>query len=223
MKILLASNRSYGLHSTVHTCFQAKDEEHSFSLIEKKKPDVMIIEKEYIKKMKWQAYILTIRTRYPNVIIIIVLPEESMKMRNFLYQWTIFNVIISSNEVEKEVGKQLQNPLKFSDVRGFYGGNNNLAKIKKILEKYAFFEENKYFLSYHDEEYAVEYYFSDEKNDNDHAFSVLIPSGKESWKYDVEVCYKGEIPKSVEPLIQRAKEVFEMESRLKRILQAGGR
>jgi len=218
MNILFATLNTYELDKKNYTCYQARDEEHVFKLIEKKKPDYIVVEKEYVKNMKWKEYMLKLSVRYPLVKMIVLLLKESMTDRDFLYKWNIFDILITSNITKKEIEEQIKNPLSFRDINVFYGRKNSLNVSKKAIEKYAFFEENPYYITHEDQGYAIEYSFSNEKNDNDYACSILIPYGNEAWKYEIEIYQIDTIPKSVEEMIQKAKEIFKIENRLKKML-----
>jgi len=84
-------------------------------VVERRKPDVIILSELLEGVLSTRELILTLRTRFPEVRIIYILKDENPKEKSFLYHWMIFDVFngkFSPADLEEALFK----PKTFKDV-----------------------------------------------------------------------------------------------------------
>jgi cellulose biosynthesis protein BcsQ/response regulator of citrate/malate metabolism len=84
-------------------------------VIQRKKPNILILSELLEGVTSMRNLILTIRTRFPEVRIIYILKDENLKEKAFLYHWMIFDVFTGSFSVP-QLQETLMNPKEFKDV-----------------------------------------------------------------------------------------------------------
>jgi len=84
-------------------------------VVERKKPDVIILSELLEGVLSTRELILTLRTRFPEVRIIYILKDENPKEKSFLYHWMIFDVF-SGKFSPADLEEALFNPKQFKDV-----------------------------------------------------------------------------------------------------------
>lgn len=84
-------------------------------VVQRKKPDVVILSELLEGVTPMRELILTLRTRFPEVRIIYILKDDDPKEKAFLYHWMIFDVFAGTFTVP-QLAKTLHNPKEFKDV-----------------------------------------------------------------------------------------------------------
>lgn len=84
-------------------------------VVQRKKPDVIILSELLEGVTPMRVLILTLRTRFPEVRIIYILKEDNSKEKAFLYHWMIFDVFTGTFTIP-QLSKLLHNPKEFKDV-----------------------------------------------------------------------------------------------------------
>lgn len=84
-------------------------------IVQRKKPDIIILSEILEGVLSMRELILTLRTRFPEVRIIYILKEENNKEKAFLYHWMIFDVFTGTFSVP-QLAKTLHNPKEFKDI-----------------------------------------------------------------------------------------------------------
>lgn len=84
-------------------------------VVQRKKPDIVILSELLEGVTPMRELILTLRTRFPEVRIIYILKDDNPKEKAFLYHWMIFDVFAGTFTVP-QLAKTLHNPKEFKDV-----------------------------------------------------------------------------------------------------------
>lgn len=84
-------------------------------VVDRKKPDVIILSELLEGVLSTRELILTLRTRFPEVRIIYILKEDDPKEKSFLYHWMIFDVF-SGKFSPVDLEEALFHPKQFKDV-----------------------------------------------------------------------------------------------------------
>lgn len=218
MKIVFATLDSYELNEKKCKCFEAKNEEKMFKLIEKKKPDVLVLEKKFIQKMTWKDCIFALGTRYSEVRVMIILDEKDVRDKRFLYQWMFFDIFRKEEMSLSLLKYRLYFPKTFKDIKSFFliVSDEEENTYQKTIEKYSFLEKGNEFLT-RDE---FTYIFTQQGKEGNVFLEIRIPYGKEAWRFQVEMKQNGDFQLSerLHENIEKAKEIFNKSQRIRKVV-----
>lgn len=221
MKILFATWDAYELDEKNYTSYQARDEEHSFELIEKEKIDVIIFEEKFVQKMPWREFFLKVRTRFPHTRMLAIWEKESANDLNFLYSWMAFDVLMKEDCTKKALSYRVKRSRMFSDISHIFqtitSNNSFFQKTEngeKTLKNYDWLKKNGWFLIREMLDEDVYYYFEEKKVE----VKLIIPFRNEPWERKIKVESKGKIPQSLQVDMEEVKNIFEQQTRLRKLL-----
>lgn len=92
-------------------------------VVDRKKPDVIILSDLLEGVTPMRELILTLRTRFPETRIIYILKDNDLKEKAFLYHWMIFDVFAGNFNVP-QLKEAIFHPKEFKDV------NHELEELK---------------------------------------------------------------------------------------------
>jgi len=220
MKVLFATVDSYELNEKRCKCYEAKDEDKMFRLIEKKKPDVLILEKKFVQKMTWKECVLTLCTRYPKVRIMVVLDKKDISDKRFLYHWMIFDIFRKEEMSLSLLKYRLYFPKTFQDIKSFFliVSDEEENIYQKTIERYSFLEKSNEFLT-RDE---FTYIFSQTGKEGNVFLEIKIPYGKEAWRFQVEIKQNVDfqLSESLYKKIEKVKEIFNKSQRIRKVVNS---
>lgn len=86
-------------------------------IVERKKPNAIILSELLDGTIKSREVVLKLRTRFPETRIIYIMKDENAQEESFLYQLSVFDILPSKFGVP-ELKKALFSPKEFKDVAG---------------------------------------------------------------------------------------------------------